>query len=68
MSFLWTIHDFMQHLAGVGKTVPLTSHMFSSDGNRWRAVLTYDKELFLQLVSASHPVTVEIRYVEYSSC
>ena len=68
VSFLWSVDNFNQQLATMVRTVPLTSHLFSSDGNRWRAVLKPDGDLFLQLVSAAHPVTVEVRYVRCKSC
>jgi len=40
---------------------PLTSNVFRNGRDSWRALLTQDMDLFLQLVSAANPVTVEIR-------
>jgi len=62
VSFTWDIKDFPASLAKQrdGKQ-PLTSDVFPCEGQRWRAVLTGDQKLYLQLISSSHPVTVEIR-------
>ena len=40
---------------------PLTSDVFSCEGQRWRAVLTEDSRLYIQLISSAHPVTAEIK-------
>ena len=62
VSFTWDIQDFPASLAQQRDgNQPLTSDVFPCEGQRWRAVLTGDHRLYLQLTSSSHPVTAEIR-------
>ena len=63
VSFTWDIKDFPASLALQleSQQEPLTSDTFSCERQRWRSVLTCDKNLYLQLMSSSHPVTVLIR-------
>ena len=65
-SFRWTIQNLPRNLqiqgAGIGGKEPITSPQFVHvEGHKWRALFTVDKELFLQLVEATHPITTEIR-------
>ena len=63
MSFSWQIENFHAHFAALmeERGDPLTSEQFQKNGYTWRAILTKDLNLYLQLVSASFPATVEIR-------
>ena len=61
VSFSWRIHDLPASLAAVTEERPLTSGEIKSHGYTWRAVFTKNLDLFLQLVSAAFPVSVEIR-------
>lgn len=61
VSFSWRIHDLPASLATVTEERPLTSGEIKSHGYTWRAVFTKNLDLFLQLVSAAFPVSVEIR-------
>ena len=63
MSFSWQIENFHAHYAALmeERGDPLTSEQFQKNGYTWRAILTKDLNLYLQLVSASFPATVEIR-------
>lgn len=61
VAFSWRIHDLPAFLATVTEERPLTSGEIKSHGYTWRAVFTKNLDLFLQLVSAAFPVSVEIR-------
>lgn len=63
MSFSWHIENFHAHFAALmeERSDPLTSGQFRENGYTWRAILTKDLNLFLQLESATFPATVEIR-------
>ena len=63
MSFTWQIMNFQAHFPALMEesTDPLTSEHFRQNGYTWRAILTKDLNLFLQLSSATFPATVEIR-------
>ena len=62
IKFTWDIRDFPQSLARQrNENKPLTSDVFLIEGQRWRAVLTEDLRLCLQLILSSNPVTAEIR-------
>ena len=61
VAFSWRIHDLPAFLATVTEERPLTSGEIKSHGYTWRAVFTKNLDLFLQLVSAASPVSVEIR-------
>lgn len=61
VSFSWRIYDLPASLATVTEERPLTSGEIKSHGYTWRAVFTKNLDLFLQLVSASSPVSVETR-------
>ena len=63
MSFKWEIQDFPESFAALtdGSIGPLTSRIYKEHGLTWRAILTKDLDVFLQLVSTSFPATVEIR-------
>ena len=63
MSFSWKIENFHGHLSALmeERADPLTSGQFRQNGYTWRAILTKELDLFLQLVSATFPATVEIR-------
>jgi len=61
VAFSWRIHDLPASLATVTEERPLTSGEIKSHGYTWRAVFTKNLDLFLQLVSAAFPVSVEIR-------
>ena len=61
VSFSWRINDLPASLATVTEEQPLTSGEIKSHGYTWRAVFTKNLDLFLQLVSAAFPVSVEIR-------
>jgi len=62
VSFTWDIANFpaCQAQQRNGKQ-PLTSDVFRCEGQRWRAVLTEDSRLYIQLISSAHPVTAEIK-------
>ena len=63
MSFTWQIVNFDVHFAALMEesSDPLTSGQYRQNGYTWRAILTKDLNLFLQLSSATFPATVEIR-------
>lgn len=63
MSFTWQIVNFHAHFAALMEesSDPLTSGQYRQHGYTWRAILTKDLNLFLQLSSATFPATVEIR-------
>ena len=61
VSFSSRIHDLSTSPATVTEERPLTSGEIKSHGYTWRAVFTKNLDLFLQLVSAASPVSVEIR-------
>ena len=61
VAFSWGIHDLPAFLATVTEERPLTSGEIKSHGYTWRAVFTKNLDLFLQLVFAAFPVSVEIR-------
>lgn len=63
VAFCWDINDFPASLAKQrdANQEPLTSDVFYCEGQRWTGVLTGDKNVYLQLMSSSHPVTAEIR-------
>lgn len=61
VAFSWRIHDLPAFLATVTEERPLTSGEIKSHGYTWRAVFKKNLDLFLQLVSAAFPVSVEIR-------
>jgi len=63
MSFSWRIENFHAHFTALmeEKSDPLTSGHFRHSGYTWRAILTKDLNLFIQLSSATFPATVEIR-------
>ena len=61
VAFSWVIHDLPASLATLTEERPLTSGDMKSNGCTWRAVFTANLDLFLQLVSAAFPVSVEIR-------
>ena len=61
VAFSWIIHDLPASLATLTEERPLTSGDMKSHGYTWRAVFTTNLDLFLQLVSASFPLSVEIR-------
>jgi len=64
ISFKWEIEEFPTNMALLNtRQEPLTSNVFRNGRDSWRALLTQDMDLFLQLVSAANPVTVEIRFV-----
>ena len=62
-SFLWSMNNFPDLLERQ-QTLdqPITSHLFSFNGDRWRGVITPQKDLFLQLVSSVNTIAVDIRY------
>ncbi|XP_020621982.1 uncharacterized protein LOC110059598 [Orbicella faveolata] len=45
---------------GINRLDPLTTRQLRQNGYTWRAILTKDLNLFLQLASATFPVTVEL--------
>ena len=64
MSFSWQIENFhgrFSALMAEERADPLTSGEFRQNGYTWRAILTKNLDLFLQLASATFPATVEIR-------
>ena len=61
VAFSWRIPDFQAAFSTLKEERPLTSGEIKSHGFTWRAVLTTNLDLFLQLVSAAFPVSVEIR-------
>ena len=62
VSFRWTVDDFPSCLTALTEEGdPLTSGHFAVNDHRWRAILTEELDLFLQLVCAAFPVSVEIR-------
>lgn len=63
-SFRWTFVNFPEMKRGQGDTMgnePVTSDHYGCEGHTWRGLLRSNGSLFLQLLSASHPVTAEIR-------
>lgn len=65
LSFTWQIVNFHAHFAALMEesSDPLTSGQYRQHGYTWRAILTKELNLFLQLSSATFPATVEIRMV-----
>ena len=61
VAFSWIIHDLPASLATLTEERPLTSGDMKSYGYTWRTVSPTNLGLFLQLVSAAFPVSVEIR-------
>ena len=59
ISFKWEIEDFPTNMNMSQE--PLTNNVVRNGRESWRALLAQDMDLFLQLVSAANPVTVEIR-------
>ena len=63
-SFRWTVEDFptrMRDLVDKNEG-PLTSGEWTTpNGHKWRAILTQDLKLFIQLVAAPFPTRVELR-------
>ena len=57
VAFSWRIHDLPASLATLTEERPLTT----THSLTWRAVVTTNMDLFLKLVSAAFPVSVEIR-------
>lgn len=69
ISFKWEIEDFPTNMGFLNTSKePLTSNVVRNGRGSWRALLTQDMDLFLQLVSAANPVTVEIRYKNINEC
>ena len=64
VAFSCIIHNLPASLATLTEERPLTSGDMKSHGNTWSAVFTTNLDLFLQLVSASFPLSVEIRLEE----
>ncbi|XP_044179136.1 TNF receptor-associated factor 5-like [Acropora millepora] len=65
-SFRWTFVNFPEMTRGQGDAMgnePVTSDHYGCEGHTWRGLLRSNGSLFLQLLSASHPVTAEIRIV-----
>ncbi|KAK2546910.1 hypothetical protein P5673_033349 [Acropora cervicornis] len=66
VSFRWRLLNFPAMLRDQTDATgddPITSEVFSCERHKWRGLLTDKKSLFLQLVSASHPITAEFRIV-----
>ena len=62
IAFSWHINNFLAWAAEqTEKMEPLTSPTYIDKEHRWRGVLTSDKNLYLQLLAATHPVHAEIR-------
>ena len=62
IAFSWQIKNFLAWAAEqTEKMEPLTSPTYIDKEHRWRGVLTSDKNLYLQLLAATHPVHAEIR-------
>ena len=61
VAFSWIIHDLPASLATLTEERPLTSGDMKSHGYTWETVSPTNLDLFLQLVSAAFPVSVEIR-------
>lgn len=64
VSFRWRLLNFPAMLRDQTDATgddPITSEVFSCERHKWRGLLTDKKSLFLQLVSASHPITAEFR-------
>ncbi|XP_074616664.1 TNF receptor-associated factor 4-like [Acropora palmata] len=65
-SFRWTFVNFPEMTRDQGDAMgnePVTSDHYGCEGHTWRGLLRSNGSLFLQLLSASHPVTAEIRIV-----
>ena len=63
-SFRWIVENFPGQLRDLVDTKegPLTSGEWTTpNGHKWRAILTEDKKLFIQLVAATFPARVEVR-------
>jgi len=62
MSFSQQIENFHAHFTALMEETldPLTTRQLKQNGYTWRAILTKDLNLFLQLASATFPVTVEL--------
>nr|XP_058941722.1 TNF receptor-associated factor 5-like [Pocillopora verrucosa]XP_058968596.1 TNF receptor-associated factor 5-like [Pocillopora verrucosa] len=67
VSFCWRIPNFVesrrQQASDAIGDKPLTSGPFIDDNCRWRGLYSGQQKLFLQLLSAFHPVTGEIQIV-----
>ena len=62
IAFSWQINNFLAWAAEQKeKMEPLTSPTYIDKEHRWRGVLTSDKNLYLQLLAATHPVHAELR-------
>ena len=62
VAFHWQINNLLARAAEqTEKMEPLTSPTYVDIEHRWRGVLTRGKNLFLQLLAATHPVHAEIR-------
>ena len=63
-SFRWTFENFPEMTRDQGDAMgnePITSDQYGCEGHTWRGLFRSNGSLFLQLLSASHPVTAEIR-------
>lgn len=61
VSFNWRATGFMAVQSG--HLQPIVSDTITPGRNKWRSLFTVKKNLVLQLVSASAPLTVQIRIV-----
>ena len=63
-SFWWTFVNFPEMTRDQGDAMgnePIASDQFGCEGHMWRGLFRSNGSLFLPPLSASHPVTAEIR-------